>query len=341
ASLYNVYGPTPSFGDLDQAFSYVLNPNSSFSNLANVSVISNSWGAPEINDSGWYQDLEEAQARGISVLAISGDSGDSPTSPWGIGDAFFPGSMAYDTFGDIAVGGTTNTLNPATLHLTDQTAWYIADAADGGPVGTTGGISSVFAEPTWQSSTSADHRILGAGRGVPDLTALANNSLITLSYQGFEYQATNISTNPNYTYAWGTSIATPVEAGVLAEVDHVLQSASNGWVGFVDPTLYPLASEQTAPLVDTNTIGFYAGPSYASYLPTLPLGDVVHGGNHKFTARTGYDLATGWGSLDAYNLTMYYLTLPATPEIGHLTGAEAVLNLTGLSVTSSYPGFGI
>jgi len=49
--------------------------------------------------------LEEAQARGITVLAISGDSGDSSSSAWGIGNTWFPGSMAYDTFGDVAVGG--------------------------------------------------------------------------------------------------------------------------------------------------------------------------------------------------------------------------------------------
>ncbi len=154
----------PSFAGLDQAFAYVLSPNTTTPGLSNVSVISNSWGAPEINDTGWYQDLEEAQARGITVLAISGDSGDSPSSSWGLGNAFYPGSMAFDHFGDVAVGGTTNTLSGTTLALLHQHVWYDGAQA-GGPVGSTGGVSSLFAEPSWQATTSAASAIAGAGSG--------------------------------------------------------------------------------------------------------------------------------------------------------------------------------
>lgn len=340
ASIYNVYAPWPSFAGLDQAFAYVLNPNSTMPGLQNVSVISNSWGATEINDTGWYNDLQEAQARGITVLAISGDSGDSPVTSWQPGDAFYPGSMAYDSFGDVAVGGTTNVLSATTLALLHQRVWYDATES-GGPVGSTGGTSTLFPEPSWQASTSANGVIDGLGRGVPDVAAIANNSLMTFTYEGYQFQATNASVNPDYYYSWGTSIATPVEAGLLADVDYVLNRSGEGWLGFLDPTLYPLASEEDAPLVSNATVGFYYGPYYDSRLPTLPLTDVTVGANHVHAATTGYDLATGWGSIDAYNLTMFYLAPPAGRVPGHWSGVQAALNLSGLQVTSSYPGYGI
>jgi hypothetical protein len=340
ATIYNVYGPSPTFADLDQAFAYVLSPNASAPGLANVSVISNSWGAPEINDTGWYDDLQEAQARGITVLAISGDSGDSPVSSWGIGDAFYPGSMAYDDFGDVAVGGTTNTLSGSTLSLLTQRAWYDA-SQPGGPVGSTGGTSALFPEPTWQSSTSASSQITDGARGVPDIAAIANNSLMTYTYEGYQFQATNASVNSDYYSSWGTSVATPVEAGIIADMDHVLEHDGSGWVGFLDPTLYPLASQEDAPLTNNATVGFYYGPAYSSILPTLPLSDVTKGGNHLYHAAAGYDLVTGWGAIDAYNLTMYYVARPSTPVPGQWLGVRAALNLTGLEVNSSYPGYGI
>ncbi len=344
ATIYNVYAPWASYAGLDQAFAYVLSPNATTPALANVSVISNSWGSPEINDTGWYQDLQEAQVRGITVLAISGDSGDSPASSWGVGDAFYPGSMAYDNFGDVAVGGTTNTLSTTTLSLLHQRAWYDG-SQPGGPVGSTGGVSGAFSEPSWQSSTSAGAVIGGAGRGVPDVAALANNSLMTFTIDGYQYQATNASVNSNYYYSWGTSIATPVEAGVVADIDHVLRAPSNRWMnrplGFFDPSMYRLASEEDASLVSNSTVGYFTGPSYASRLPTLPLTDVTTGGNDRYAASTGYDLVTGWGAIDAYNLTMYYLALPGNSTPGQWEAVRASMNLTDLVVTSSYPGYGI
>ncbi|EQD51484.1 hypothetical protein B1B_10999, partial [mine drainage metagenome] len=67
ASIYNVYSSSSTVEGLDSAFAFILNPNASFSSLNQVSVISNSWATTDSNDSSWFQDLEEAQARGITV----------------------------------------------------------------------------------------------------------------------------------------------------------------------------------------------------------------------------------------------------------------------------------
>lgn len=337
ASIFNVYGPQPSFTDLDSAFSYILNPTST-PGLSNVTVISNSWGGQDTNDSTWYQDLQEAQARGISVLASSGDAADNPaSSKWTGSEAEFPSSMAYDTFGVTAVGGTTVTMS-SDLRVTNQVVWNItaSDVADGGPAGSSGGISTVFSEPSWQANTSANATIGGAGRGTPDIGAVANNTLITITLDGYQYAATNATNGGPFEAAWGTSIAAPLEAGIVAEMDHVLQAHDNPLLGFLDPELYTLANEEYAPLPVTPTYGYDATGAYNSSLPTLPLLDVVSGSNLVYSARVGYDLVTGWGSIDAYNYTMYFLSVSSQGVYGRLSGVQDVLALSALNVTSYY-----
>lgn len=335
AHLYNVYAVN-SDADLDEAFSYILNPNGT-PGLDNVSVISNSWAADEHNDSGWYQDLEEAQARGITVLACSGDSGDDPHTAWPVGPgvSFFPSAMAYDAFGDVSVGGTTVLLNAGDanatgLRLVNQTAWYDAQTH----WGSTGGISSVFAEPDWQRTSLANAVLDGRGRGGPDLSAVANNTLITYSVNGYQYRASNATSDRPFEYAYGTSIACPVEAGIVAEIDHVLKRFGEGSLGFLDPELYSLASQQYGPAPSTAAISYDLTPEYSSVLPTLPLTDTRYGANDKYAAAVGYDLVTGWGSLDAYNFSMYVVTLNSSGLPGHLSGVSDRLTLTALNVTT-------
>jgi subtilase family serine protease len=319
ASIYDVYGPGLSLSYLDSALSYVLNPTNT-TGLANVSVISNSWGYYDQNDTTWYEDLQEAQARGITVLACSGDSGDYRASPkdWGgPDDLWFPSSMAYDTFGVLAVGGTTAQLNPDPsspnfLELVGQSAWYNAS----GGVGSTGGVSSVFAEPSWQAASEAGSVIDSGGRGAPDIAAVANDTLMTLTVNGYQYQATNATYGGSLFGVWGTSIASPLEAGILAEIDRILAVYGTGWLGFPDPQLYALADEEFSSLS----------------LPTDPLLDVTVGHNFVNSTLPGYDLVTGWGSIDAYNYTGYLAT--SRPSVYLLTFTETGLPLgTSWSVT--------
>ncbi len=346
AHIYNVYGPSATTANIDQAFGTILSPPATLpalvrAGLGNVTVISNSWGGTDGNDSSWYAGLEQAQARGISVLASSGDSGDNPASSMYIGTTVeFPASMAYNTFGDTAVGGTTVALNPATLHLASQIVWNIsaADVVDGGPAGSTGGVSAAFPEPSWQASSSANAviRSVGSGRGVPDIAAIANNTLMTITLDGFQYRATNASLGGRYVSVWGTSIASPLTAGEVAEIDHVLVSSGNPVLGFLNPALYALASMQYAPLPRNATgVGAVVTGAYAYSLPTVAFDDVTVGQNDRYPALPGYDLVTGWGSLDAYNVTMYELRVSSAGLSGHLSGIQDRLNLTGLAVTST------
>ncbi len=342
ARLYNIYGPTNSFLNLDEAFATALSPPSNESGLLNVSVISNSWVGQDVNDSSWYSSLEQAQARGITVLGCSGDSGDNVASPkWYGSQVSYPATMAYNDFGTVAVGGTTVGLSPA-LTVAQNIVWNISavGGAGEGPAGSVGGISLAIPEPSWQLNSSANLLLQGRGRGVPDLSALANNTLITLTLEGYQYRATNASSGLPFYFAWGTSIATPLVAGLLADIDHVLASQSQPALGFLDPALYALANEQYAPLENYSSNGYSVTGAYNSSLPTRPLLPVVQGQNLVYSARYGYSLVAGWGSLQAYNFTMYEIATGDLPGSRGVFGVENVLDLNALNVTTTLPGSG-
>ncbi len=333
ASIYNVYGPNATSESIDAAFAYILNPNASFSQLNNVSVITNSWGAPEYNDTTWYTYLQEAQARGITVLASSGDSGDNAQSKKYVANPSypndfvqFPSAMAYDNFGVTAVGGDTLTLN-SNLQIHNETAWYISasDSAAGGPAGSTGGISQVFPEPSWQKNTEANNVIGGSGRGVPDISAIANNTIIYITTNGGSLSVISIG---------GTSVASPAVAGIIAEMDAVLKHYNESNLGYLNPMIYKIANSQITSQTSTSTTGYINTGSYNSTLPLTALYDVKYGRNHLDYASFGYDLVTGWGSIDAYNLTMYLLSVNYSGKNYALGGVENILNLSGLKVTS-------
>ena len=327
ASIYNVYGPNSTYESIDSAFAYILNPNSTYKALNNVSVITNSWGGAQTNSTVWFQYLQEAQARGISVLASSGDSGDNTASSKYVGSTVeFPSAMAYNDFGVTAVGGDTLTLAD-NLHILSETAWYIS-SADGGPAGSTGGISSVFKEPVWQLDSEANDLLNGQGRGVPDISAIANNTFVYMTVDGVPYYGSQAFT------FWGTSVASPVEAGIIAEMDAVLNHYNQSNLGYLNPLIYSLANKQVAPMQTTSFTGYIQTGSYNSTLPTLPFYNVMYGHNHVYNATYGYNLVTGWGSIDAYNMSMYVLNINRNLSLNGLRGVDNQLVINDLNVTS-------
>ncbi len=340
ASIYNVYGTNATFSQLDSAFAYILNPTNT-PGLDNVSVISNSWGSKDTNVTPWTTYLQEAQARGITVLASSGDSGDNTASSkydtGGPAGDFteFPSSMAYNDFGVTAVGGTTVTLN-SNLHAASQVVWNISstDTAEGGPAGTTGGYSSVFAEPTWQKSSEANNVIGGAGRGTPDISALANETMTYITFKGTHYY---YSTNGYWWFNWGTSVASPLVAGIIAEINAVMKLHGKNNTGYLNPALYQLGDMQYRDKqVNTSTTAGYSDspPIYPYTIPLLPFSDVTVGKNDVYSALPGWDYPTGWGSIDATNLTAYLLVDNHSQYYYALDGVENVFNVSALKVTS-------
>ncbi|MGD0718381.1 MAG: protease pro-enzyme activation domain-containing protein, partial [Thermoplasmata archaeon] len=331
AQIYNVYGPNPAEAFTDEALVTILNAPAD-TPLHSVTAISNSWTSTDYNNTVWYDGLQEAQAVGVTVLASSGDSGGNPhSSRWEGTNVGFPATTAYNTFGVTSVGGTTSTLSAQSLHLTSQTVWY---EASNSPDGSSGGISTVVAEPSWQLSSLASRLIGGTGLGVPDVAAIANNTLITITIGTMQYKATNATNGGVFYDEAGTSVACPLIAGIIAEINHTLAASGERPLGYLNPDLYRLADLQFAPPPDTPTTGVVQTGTYNSSLPTLPLLDVIQGHNFNESARYGYDLVTGWGPIDAYNYTMYMLSAHSAGVYGRLSAVQDDLALNALKVTS-------
>jgi subtilase family serine protease len=305
ASIVEVYGSAPCLRDLNAAFELILSPSYNKtvdSALNNVVAISNSWGTPDCNDSAWMQYEMEAAARGITVLASSGDNGNTPSPV-----PSFPASMAYSDFGTLAVGGsftklagTPSTNGSGTTGILSQSVWFNTPFAGNG---SQGGVSNIFPEPKWQlSSTDASGVISGAsditgvpsGRGTPDIAADGANMSIYISKNG----------ETSYCFVDGTSIASPLVAGQIATIDHSL----HGKEGFINPILYRLGQEQVSG-------GLTGGPIF--YF-------ISNGSNTDFKANNGYSLAVGWGSINSYNLI--------EAQIDHMV----TFNETGLSSGNWY-----
>lgn len=155
-----------------------------------------------------------------------------------------------------SVGGTDLTTSSAAGPWASETAWV-----DGG-----GGISpDKYALPSWQTAAAASCSSCSKTyRNGPDVSANANFTFYVCADQ------TTCTAND---YG-GTSFAAPMWAGYLALVNQQSVANGNKTLGFINPSLYTLG----------------AGSSYDT-----DFHDVTSGSN-GYSATTGYDLATGWGS---------------------------------------------
>ena len=155
-----------------------------------------------------------------------------------------------------SVGGTDLTTSSAAGPWSSESAWV-----DGG-----GGISpDHFAIPSWQTSAASGCSSCSKTyRNGPDVSANANFTFYVCADQ------TTCTANE---YG-GTSFAAPMWAGYLALVNQQSVANGNKAVGFINLSLYSIG----------------ASSSYDS-----DFHDITSGSN-GYSATTGYDLATGWGS---------------------------------------------
>jgi len=159
----------------------------------------------------------------------------------------------------VSVGGTDLVTASAAGPWQSETAWV-----DSG-----GGISpDKIAIPTWQqlsgviNSSNKGSTTLRSG---PDVSANANFTFYTCANQ------TACLAN---TYG-GTSFAAPMWAGYIALVNQQLATNGQPTIGFLNPTIYNM-----------NVTSGYSTNFH----------DITSGTSGSFSAVTGYDLVTGWGS---------------------------------------------
>lgn len=282
--------------------------------------------------------LQQANVQGQTLIAPGGDSGatdcdyNSITAADGLA-VDFPGSSPNAT----AVGGLMfndstanwNTTNApgdqsSALGYIPETIWNEA-AVRGSLAAGGGGASVYFPKPTWQVGTGVPADL---SRDVPDiaLNAGANHVgyLICVSgscVNGFRNAAQNLAV------VGGTSAGVPSFAGVLALVEQQIGMVSG--LGNINPVLYSLGG--SAVFHDVTS-----GNNNSPCIAGSP--DCVASNSIGYSATPGYDLASGWGSVDAYALANAWKT--AVPAGGGSTTGSQIA-VASLSLPTSAQSCGI
>ena len=264
---------------LEQALSYAI-----YHRLGNV--ISLSWGEPELdyvranemNDLQIVNDLfRQAAMEGITVLAASGDYGAYAQTPDLTVD--FPASDPYVT----GVGGTDLTEIDGNY---SETGW--GGIINGTSFGSGGGYSSVFGSQWWESAPSFN----STSRGVPDVSADADLSTGVLMVE-----------NGTTFEAGGTSLATPIWAGVIARADQYMNKS----LGFINPMLYQISRT----------------PLY-----NKALNQVISGTNGYYNATPGWNPVTGLGTPNVGGLLQAFREIQE-PN-GFIMSDNRSMNCTGI-----------
>ena len=286
-------------------------------------VISFSFGGCELSNSPAFRSIaQQASAQGITWLAASGDNGaagcDAPFSSLQASKGLavsFPASIPEIT----AVGGTmfsegsgnywaaTNGPNlGSALSYIPETAWNETGA--GGLAASGGGASALFSKPPWQTGPGVPN---DNARDVPDV------ALSAADHDGY----LAVSGGMNWIFS-GTSAASPSFAGIVALLNQYLVSAgaqAQPGLGNINPALYRLAQSTTNVFHDITTGG--------NIVPCRLNSPNCQNGSMGYQAGPGYDLVTGLGSVDAYQLVTQWNSA-AGSTITTLTADSTTVTVT-------------
>jgi hypothetical protein len=309
------------------------------------------WGANWMY--AYYEPLiNQSVMQGQAVIVSSGDSGSAGPSGAPGCDADTE-SQAVNGLGVnayaspprvIAVGGTEFNEGSGTywnsnsdaIGYIPELAWNDTDEGTGlaGDLWATGGgPSSLFIKPFWQFGTGVPD---DGARDVPDIAMAASGShdpylFCAPVYNGSQYLGSSCA-GGYLTAVGGTSAAAPVFAGLLT----VVSAASQYNVGFV-PGLYEFAYWGPNPFHDVPSGTYdteYEAQNASSNIVPCSGGFGCIGGVMGFYTGTGYDQATGLGSVDANALSN---SLNTAGDGLYLTLTTVALSTSSVSAGSSSP----
>jgi len=273
---------------------------------------------------------QQAAAQGISVFVASGDTGaagcDFQNESTPAQNGLAVNGLASTPF-NTAVGGTmfaengNDSLfwNSANSQGFESAIGYIPEAVwnescdptvanspcslfgtDFVLVAGGGGVSSLYSKPSWQNGTGVPN---DGHRDVPDvsLTAAAGHDGYLFCFEGACQTTTDSNGAPvllNAAVVGGTSASTPPFAGMLALIGQI----AAGRQGLANYELYKIASAETFSACDSSQ---QTDPSTRA--PGCTFNDITSGNNNVpgltgYSATVGFDLASGWGSVNAANL---------------------------------------
>ncbi len=254
--------------------------------LPNVSVLSLSYGYPELPGSTNFNAdfTTPAGHQGVTFVVATSDTGSfgvGGVNPFSGQPAFLPNV--------VSVGGTSLATSPNAPTL--ETAWQ-----QGG-----GGISKYIPEPSYQDAVQDTGK-----RTAPDVSMDADPSFGGVAV----YDSYGFGTQDPWNQIGGTSLATPLWAGLIAVADQGRVAAGGSTLDGPSQTLPALYN-----------------------LPYQDFNDILAGDNEGFGATPGYDEVTGLGSPRA-NLLVPDL---ASYDLSGTTHATAV-NVTIEPPSTVNPG---
>src|SRR5947207_5798568 len=217
-----------------------------------------------------FQASQPAAADGLGVNLLS-----SPPEITALGGTqFSEGSGSYWS-------GANSPSGASAMSYIPEIGWN--ESGPQGLASTGGGLSTVFPKPSWQT---------GAGVPLANWRAQPDVALTSSGHDGYLVRF------QDDLYAFGgTSAATPAFAGILAVLNQY--QTANGLTaksgqGNINPNLYRLA--QAKPEV------FHDITAGSNMVPCVAETPDCSGGNLGYNAGPGYDMVTGLGSVNAYNL---------------------------------------
>ena len=327
-------------------------------------IISISYGACETALAGFSleSNFQQAEAQGQTVVAASGDQGSTACS----GDTTngltttqqfalavnYPASSPYVT----GVGGTE--ISAANDVSTNSTYWtgqgstdvitsaktYIPevvwndDSTQFGLGASAGGASALFTKPTWQTGVPG---IPSDGkRDVPDVALYSSAGFPGYLFCSSDQSDWNTTTAPlqtascnsgfrdsstgDLTFAGGTSFATPIFAGMIALINQKQEWTAGQ--GLANTNLYKVAATHYASAFHDVTSGNNNCTAGATYCGTTTTGSA---------AGTGYDQATGLGSVDLANLAGVWPANTGTVLTATMTMISAATNAPNVSTNDT------
>ncbi|HEY2810504.1 MAG TPA: protease pro-enzyme activation domain-containing protein [Rhabdochlamydiaceae bacterium] len=238
--------------------------------------VSTSWGMGENLSNAQFLQAENAifQQMAAQGQTIYAAAGDS-----GAYDDYPTRTLAVDDPASqpyvVGVGGTKLTVNATSGAYGSESVWNegMGNGAGGG------GVSTHWLIPSWQKNVPTVYS--KTHRNVPDVCLNAD------PYSGYA-----IYYSGQWTIYGGTSCAAPLWAAFTALINQQRAAAKKPVLGFANPLLYAIG----------------LGSSYAANFH-----DVTTGNNLYYSAKKGYDNASGWGSFNGVNL-LAALTNSASPS---------------------------
>jgi pseudomonalisin len=290
-------------------------------------IIGESFGACEVDNSGAAASVvsmaQQAAAQGMTFLVSSGDSGsagcDDPSSASPAAGPLSVNILASTPY-TIGVGGTqfNDTSNAAqywsasnssgyssALSYIPENVWNQTCASCGNLWAGGGGASALFAKPAWQA-------------GVPGIPADGHRDLpdVSLTASGHDpYMLCMLGScrSSQFYQVSGTSASAAAFAGIMA----LVKQETGARLGQANSTFYRLAAQQS--YGQCNGSLATGGPASSCIFNDITAGNNAVPGEAgygtaaaTYTAAAGYDLATGLGSVNVYNLMNNWRSLPVT-----------------------------